>query len=168
MKIIHMILNKNEPYYSIINQIKMSNLLLSVGLLLIFSIHSSSQPTNPVQKFTKTDYLKKSKAQKTAAWILLGGGSALMLAGFIIPQGEVTQENLFWFDEHKNDNVKSACVLSGTLAMLGSIPFFIASSKNKRKAEGIAVLLKAEKLTSFQNLSFKQISYPALSVRITL
>jgi len=57
MKIIHMILNKNEPYYSIINQIKMSNLLLSVGLLLIFSIHSSSQPTNPVQKFTKIDYL---------------------------------------------------------------------------------------------------------------
>ena len=146
----------------------MSKLLFAVVMLLIVSISSSSQPTNPVQKFTKTDYLKKSKAQKTAAWILLGGGSALMLAGFIIPQGEVTQENLFWFDEHKNDNVKSACVLSGTLAMLGSIPFFIASSKNKRKAEGIAVLLKAEKLTSFQNLSFKQISYPALSVRITL
>jgi len=99
---------------------------------------------------------------------LLGGGSVLLLTGFIIPQGEVTQENLFWFDEHKNDNVKSACVLSGTLAMPGSIPFFIASSKNKRKAEGMAVLLKTEKLTSFQHLSFKQISYPALSVRITL
>ncbi|MCY7310735.1 MAG: hypothetical protein LH619_08150 [Chitinophagaceae bacterium] len=145
----------------------MSKMLFAIVLLLIFSISSFSQPTNSVQQF-KTDYLKKSKAQKTAAWILLGGGSALMLAGFIIPQGEVTQENLFWFDEHKNDNVKTTFVLSGTLAMLGSIPFFIASSKNKRKAEGMKVLLKAEKLTSFQNLSFKQISYPALSVRITL
>ena len=145
----------------------MSKLLFSVVLLLIFSISSSGQPTTPVSPF-KTDYLKKSKAQKTTAWVFLGGGSALLLTGFIIPQGEVTQENLFWFDEHKNDNVKSALVLSGAFAMLGSIPFFLFSSKNKTKAERMVVLLKTEKLTSFRYQSFKQNSYPALSVRITL
>ncbi len=145
----------------------MSKMLFAIVLLLIFSISSSSQTTKPVQPL-KTDYLKKSKVQKTAAWIFLGGGGALLLTGFIIPQGEVTQENIFWFDEHKNDNIKSGLVLSGTLAMLGSIPFFIASSKNKTKAEGMVVLLKTEKLTSFRYQSFKQNSYPALSVRITL
>ena len=39
---------------------------------------SFCQKTNDSVQVVKTDYLTRSKNQKTAAWILLGGGTALI------------------------------------------------------------------------------------------
>jgi len=52
--------------------------------------------------------------------------------------------------------------------MIGSIPFFVASKKNKRKANSMALDLKFEKSTVLQKNGFVNINYPALSLKIKL
>ena len=149
----------------------MSKLLFAVVLLLIVSIGSSGQQTNQVQQFTKTDYLKKSKNQKKAAWILLGGGVVLVSSGLAVGINQSTDifvSLITSTEPEKYSSTADILFYTGLASMAGSIPFFIASSKNKKKANQVAVLLKTEKLTSFRNQSFKQNSFPALSVRISL
>ncbi len=84
---------------------------------------------------TKDYYLLKSKHQKTAAWIMLGGGTTLLAVGGII--GIRGFSNLLSGQVDKaGNNVGLAGLLdiTGGAAMLGSIPLFIASSRNKHKA----------------------------------
>ncbi len=58
---------------------------------ILFLINTSlfSQQTNSELPLTQHDYLKKSKNQKKAARILLGGGAALLATGLGIPQGRI-------------------------------------------------------------------------------
>jgi hypothetical protein len=75
---------------------------------------------------TQDDYLKKSKHQRTAGHILLGTGIAL-IGGSIILAAQ------------KDDPFYKALSLTvmggpGVISSLTSIPFFIASVRNKRKA----------------------------------
>lgn len=102
---------------------------------------------------TKDYYLLKSKHQKTAACIMVGGGTTLFVVGTII--GDHGFFNLFsgQFDK-ANNNIGLAGILdiTGGAAMLGSIPLFIAASKNKHKA---------------MNLTFTNESMPAMVKNIT-
>ena len=99
----------------------------------------------------KTDYLAKSKNQKTAAWFLLGGGAALIGTGFLIGD---SKNSTF-------DDAATGAVLGGigVLSALGSIPLFIASVKNKRKALKMSANFKIENATN---------SYPAVALKINL
>ena len=144
--------------------------LLAVMSILV-CIAASAQPTATKTPSVKTDYLKKSKSQKTAAWILLGSGVALVSTGFVIGMTEAVGDLtciLLLCEEQQSSNTGEIFFYTGLASMGGSIPLFIASSKNKRKAEQVAVLLKMEKSTCFQYQLFKQISYLALSVKISL
>jgi fructose-1,6-bisphosphatase len=59
--------------------------IIFVILLLLSLIRSfGQQQTSPAPSITKTDYLQKSKSQKTAGWILFGGGTAMMITGTVI------------------------------------------------------------------------------------
>lgn len=78
-------------------------------------------------------YLKKSKSQKTAAWILLSAGAVATTAGVIIAANQVSHMDIF-YDSPPPDDATVVLTISGTVAMLTSIPLFIASKKNKRKA----------------------------------
>jgi hypothetical protein len=127
-------------------------------LLLALPMSSFCQKTNDSVPVVQTDYLLKSKNQKTAAWVLLGGGVALIGAGFLI-------------GDSKNatfDDAGTGVVLGGIgfLSTIGSIPLFIASGKNKRKAMKATAFIKRETAPSFQKQFVKQNSYPAFSVNI--
>ena len=58
-------------------------------LLLLISVvvNCFGQQATPAPTI-QSDYLQKSKHQKTAAWILLGGGAVLFIVGAVIPEGE--------------------------------------------------------------------------------
>jgi uncharacterized membrane protein YebE (DUF533 family) len=71
-------------------------------------------------------YLKKSKSQKTAAFILLGAGA---VAFIVVSPGNLSFE------------ASGNLIVAGGLAALGSIPLFIASGKNKRKSRNATVFL---------------------------
>lgn len=81
-----------------------------------------------------SDYLLKSRNQKTGAFILMGLGCAAVITGIII-ESKNSVDNLYStiVDESTNN---SGAIIAGAGAglILGSIPLFIASSRNKKKA----------------------------------
>jgi len=132
--------------------------IIVFAVLLIVSVASFSQQTNSHPVLNKQDYLKKSKNQKTTAWVLLGGGAALILVGDLIGNSK----------ESSFSDAGTGVVIAGigALSMLGSIPLFIASGKNKRKA--MSMSFKNEMMRQLQTGSFVNRSVPSLSLKISL
>lgn len=122
-------------------------------LLLSLPVTSFCQKSNDSVPVIKTDYLAKSKSQKTAAFILLGIGVTTLTIAAV---GDLDFDAL------------GAVVVVGGVATVASIPLFIASGKNKRKAMKASAFIKMEKATSFQRQSFVQSSYPAIAFKINL
>ena len=130
--------------------------------LFIFStlaFSSFSQPGSPSPALTKQDYLQKSKKQKTTAWILLAGGATV---GFI----GLTQFNFAGSDGEVNNGAATVMFLTGTAAVITSIPFFSAAKKNKKKAASIS--FKMDRVPVLQSKSQTAIKYPALSFRLPI
>lgn len=128
-------------------------------LLLITAIATFSQQTTPSPSLTKQDYLKKSKHQKTVAWILLGGG--------IFSTGLSTVRlNFAGSEGEENNSNRTVFLVTGLAAIGASIPFFISASKNKKKAADVS--FRMEKAPRIQQGSFVYRSYPALSFRLNL
>ena len=123
-------------------------------MLLIMSASSFSQQT----ALTKQDYLKKSKNKKTTAWVMLGGGAGLILVGGLLGNSK----------ESSFSDAGTGIVIAGVgaLSMLGSIPLFIASGKNKRKA--MSMSFKNEMVPQLQKSSFVNRLVPSLSLKIGL
>ncbi|MEP6464872.1 MAG: hypothetical protein ABJB05_01140 [Parafilimonas sp.] len=98
----------------------------------------------------KTEYLKKSKNQKTVAWVMVGGGAGLFVAGSIVGVHG-------WFDffsgnlnkASNNIGVAGPLAIAGAVSMLGSIPLFISSSHNKHKA--MSITFKNDFVPGLQN-----------------
>jgi hypothetical protein len=110
------------------------------AILLLVSAASFSQQTNPSQPFIREGYLKKSKSQKTAAWVLLGGGFAVTVVGVGITSNHLWDEVIYDTENTKGEGV----VIAGLALMAGSVPLFIASGRNRRKA--FSVSMKNEKI----------------------
>lgn len=94
----------------------------------------------------------KSKKQKTTGFILLGGGAALVGVAIAIgtadPVGSILDAN-----DRKEMTNTELFLASGGVVMLSSIPFFIASGKNKRKAE---LMLKDQAVYFNPQLNIKE------------
>jgi len=120
-------------------------------LLLALPATSFCQKTNDSVPVVKTDYLAKSKSQKTAAFILLGIGVTTLTIAAV---GDLDLDAL------------GTVVGVGGIATIASIPLFIASGKNKRKAMNASAFIKMETIPLLQKQSFVQNSYPAFSVHI--
>lgn len=103
--------------------------------LLLFVIKSFGQ-TEANRTVSKDYYLKKSKNQKTVAWVMLGGGVAMTTIGLVIGSNvEPTFADPFGLDKSTGPAIVAAV---GAGVALGSIPFFISSAKNKRRAAAIS------------------------------
>ena len=133
--------------------------------LLVFVLNMFSQATTN-SNATKENYLIKSKNQKKVAKILLFGGATFVLIAFLIPRGEV--QDAYFFTTYENDGIKGAFGVVGTTSMLCSIPLFIASSRNKRKAAAITMGFKNEKILNPQSISFLLKSQPTITLRMGL
>lgn len=138
--------------------------LTTLLLLSLLFFNCISQQTDPAPTLTKQDYLKKSKTQKTIAKIFTGVGCAITFTGILLGVDDVGG----FLDPNDINNTKTAEVLSytGLAIMVGGIPFWIASIKNKKKAADIS--FRMEKALQIQQGSFVSHPYPALSFRISL
>ena len=81
-------------------------------------------------------YTLKQKKNNTTAWIMLGSGLVVTMAGLVINSVDeaVTATTLGLLDveeEHGGDWM----IYLGGAATIASVPFFISAGKNKRKAE---------------------------------
>lgn len=146
--------------------------IIILMLLLAFATTSFSQQIDQKQSLQQTDYLKKSKKQKKAGRILLAVGTGLIAASFIIPRGDLVYDGIcigaYCTDKYKNDKIKSAVLVAGGITALGSIPFYIASSKNRKRAKALSVSFKRDNAFIVNNYNSVNISYPAISLNIGL
>jgi hypothetical protein len=139
--------------------------------LLIIATATFSQQNNLSPVLTKEDYLKKSKHQKTTAWSLLGAGIITGSIGTIIAAKEVVKITLIPMPgllppDEKKLNDGAALIVVGSTAILGRIPLFIASSRNKKK--GMNLSFKNETAPQLQKSSFVYKTIPSLTLKISL
>ncbi len=104
---------------------------------------------------TKEDFMKRSKHQKTAAFLLLPVGVLSTAVGMI----------RFKNDDGSYGNSRNTVFLvTGLAAIGGSITLFIASSRNKKR--GMSLSFKNETAPRLEKSSFITRSIPSLSLRI--
>ncbi|HLO83300.1 MAG TPA: hypothetical protein VK166_20195 [Chitinophagaceae bacterium] len=135
----------------------------TIMLLLLLSVCGIAQVADTAKYTVRDELLQKSKRQKTAAFVMLGVGTLAAVTGSII-----FSENFDIWDDSNDALMGTGAILAtaGGLSMLGSIPLFIASSKNKGRAMGMSAGIKMEK--AFPDGVFRNnlTYYPAASIRI--
>ena len=143
----------------------MKKLLFLCIVCLCATTHTNAQMRDTtvnmnMHKVDANSLLQKSKKQKTTAWILLGGGAGIVATAVIIT---LSDGFLSLFDQ-KKDNNRGVLLAAGGAVMLGSIPFFIASGNNKRKAN---LILKDVTVLCNPQLNTKD-HFVALGIKINL
>jgi hypothetical protein len=122
--------------------------------------HSASRSSRHLQSSNRCTSKKVKK--KTAAWISLGVGAAFVLTGAAIPKNE-TEGAVF---PSENEYVRAAFYLVGSVSILASIPYFIGSGINKKKAASLSVsILRSPEVTK-NGLLYTPM--PAVSLRTNL
>ena len=141
-----------------------------IAILFVFATTSFSQQKIQKHVLTQTDYLQKSKKQKKTGSILLAGGAGLIITAFIIPRGKLVYDGIcigaYCSDKYKNDGIKSAFFVAGGISALSSIPLFIISGKNRRKATSVS--FKNENSAQLYNQNLVYTSFPALRIKVNL
>jgi len=122
-------------------------------------------------KIDANSFLQKSKNKQKVAWIMAGGGATLLLTGIIIPRREIIYNDIIFgqpvsFTGYKNDGIKALFALTGTLSILGSIPFFISSHHNKKKSASLS--FKNEPVQQINKSSMVYRNIPSLGIKINL
>lgn len=144
----------------------MKKIILGIMLLMLASA-AFSQQNNPLPDLIKQDYLKKSKHQKTTAFIFLGAGTSLITTAFIIePFYNFKKVGSTLMIPPPDYTYKTIFFLTGLASIVASIPFFINFSKNKKKAAGVS--FNMQKNPAVQQKSLVVHSYPVLSLKINL
>lgn len=132
---------------------------LCLSFLLITAIQCFAQqdpPTPPV------DYLQKSKKQRTAAKVMLGAGTAMALISILV----VTDDVVGILEPGDKENASLADVLGfgGLAVAAGSIPLFIASGRNKRKAMNLS--FNSQKILIPQRNNWSTLAVPSIKITI--
>jgi len=121
-------------------------------LLVAVSIATFPQKNDLEPLLTKQDYLQKSTNQKTAAWILRGSGAALFIPGII------------WATTNMDSAGPDILLVAGGACILASVPLFIASRKNKRRAMAMSFNWKQ----SIQKNNLVKSVIPSLALKMSL
>lgn len=146
------------------NQI-MRKFYFFVAFLLALSSAFSQKPVNPA--LSKADYLKRSKQQKTAGYILLGGGAGLVLAAVATIKSDGYFGGLFEENPQTYDNTGSTILgTAGLAAMAGSVICFASAKRNAKKGAAITFGNQRIFLPQYRSLITKM--QPALFLKITL
>ncbi|WP_276503263.1 hypothetical protein [Terrimonas pollutisoli] len=140
------------------------------AILFLCCANLFSQQTTPGRLSNDRDYLQKSKNQKKTARILLVSGAGLIISSFVIPRGTLKEDGIcvgaFCDKKYKNDGIKTTLLIAGGVVTLASIPLFIASKKNRRKAG--AVRFKMENSIQLYNQKLVSACFPALRIKLNL
>ena len=140
----------------------MKKIFITICTIFTLVGYSFSQPIQ------ENDYLKKSRNQKTAAWILLGTGVVLDIAGIVTTSNNADKElgNLFSSEQSENHTGEYILYITGTAALAGSLTLFIAAKRNKKKALSTSFEINSQQLQQLKNNSLYSINYPVLTFKL--
>lgn len=137
--------------------------IILITFLFALATASFAQQAVPKHSITQADYLKKSKRQKTWAWVSTGvGASTLLLTLFAdalstavtLGQGKATGTTAPYL-------IGAACVTTGVV-------LFVASGKNRKKANAVSAFINMEKAQVLQRTLFRNHSFSAVGLKISL
>lgn len=138
----------------------MKKVIILLILVALASTPFAQQPENK-QAQTQAGYLKKSRTQKTFAWISTG-------IGVLFIAGTSTIKNTPFFGAEEFDKAWTpGYYIGGALIATGAL-LFIASSKNKKRAGENSAFLKMERAAILNEGIVLKKPYPAVGVRIGL
>lgn len=148
----------------------MRNIML-LPLLMLLTFSSLAQDPLLNTKPPKASYSKRSKDQKTGAFVLCGAGLAGLLGTSIADAGQTVGgafATLITLGEYEPEykSYTGAYVLSGA-CLVGGIYLFTAASKNKRKAKA-AMTMGMEKTEVLRYGSVYKRSFPAVGFKIRI
>lgn len=145
----------------------MNKIILSL-CIFCFSATAFSQTETDFIPVTKEDYLKKSRNQKTSAWVLLGTGVVLDIAGIVTTGNNADKElgNLFSGKQSVNHTSEYILYITGTAALAGSLTLFIAAKRNKKKALSTSFEINNQQLQQLKNNSLYTFNYPVLTFKL--
>jgi hypothetical protein len=110
----------------------MKPLLITIIIFLFALSSAQSQLIEPTPDSSPQEfydyYMIKSQRNNTAAWICLGGGAGLFTIGLAVGTAGI----LDW--DSSEAGAGAGMMLAGTVGVAASIPLFIVSASNKRKA----------------------------------
>ncbi|PWT70716.1 MAG: hypothetical protein C5B59_20145 [Bacteroidetes bacterium] len=147
----------------------MKKILLLVVLTTLISANTFSQGPAP-KKYAeppvqdKDFYLGKARKNNTVAWILVGSGTAFLVGGLVLYNNNAYPSGV-GLDE-LNTGPAILCMAVGGAAIVSSIPLFVAGSKNKKKAESLAVNFQGQKVPQLSGSSMALRYVPSLSLKI--
>ena len=107
----------------------MKTLLLFTAILLL-TTHLWAQNTTVIPN-SKEFYLEKSKKQNKTGWFLFGTGIVLSTVGII------GFSNSDFLDSNSETDAYGFMILGGAISGLSSIPVFIGSANNARRAASL-------------------------------
>ena len=132
--------------------------VLTIALSITLNI-SAQKNTTTERKLNPQDYSQKSTRQKRTGNILLITGAGLVVAGAVIPRGDLIESSGICVDgsylcskTYENTGIKTGIIVGGVASALASIPFYIAAKKNRKRAA--LVRLNVEGTNHVVNRSF--------------
>ncbi len=129
-----------------------------VFVIVLFAfIAKANCQTEEAPVMTKADYLKKAKGEKIAAWITLGVGVGLVVAGS-------GSSSISWGNQGSDGGFIFAIIGAG--AALASIPIFVSAQKDKKMAASVAISNLQINYPSQNNFVVKR--QPAITLKIPL
>ncbi len=133
-----------------------------ITLLVLISLLTSQL----LSAQTKENYLLKSKHQKTAALIMIIGGTVTATAGIISAAASSVGAAFRVPGADRVNTAASVLAITGAAAIIGSIPMFIAANKNKKKAVSLSISGQPAAWIVKNNLEHKTV--PSLTLKIGL
>ncbi|HSF90126.1 MAG TPA: hypothetical protein VLA46_11950 [Saprospiraceae bacterium] len=139
----------------------MKSIMVCFAFFLL-ALNVYSQETAPQLQLSSDQYLKKSKNQKTAAWVLFGVGTTAIIGGIAVSTG--SQDDL--------SRTLNTAFVGAPLMLLGltldviSIPVFVAANRNKKRALDAVTTIKFETTPSWSEGTIRQSNVPTISVKV--
>ncbi len=136
--------------------------IMLCSAFFILALHGYSQENKPDLQLTSEQYLRKSKNQKTTAWVLFGVGTTAIVGGIAVSSGG--QDEL--------TTTLNTAFIGAPLMLLGltldviSIPLFVSADKNKKRAMEASTSIKFEEVPSWSGGAIRQSTVPTLAIQV--
>lgn len=138
--------------------------ILVISMALAMPLFSQQQKNVIRKNNYEADYLQLSNKQKSLASVMLGGGILMIVApALILLNSELGDENL-----SRKTVITLTVMAAGGLSVLGSIPLFIASGRNKKRALSVSTRFKMSNHPVITSSAFIRKSYPSLAIVLNL